>query len=452
MFNGCTALTQAPALPATTLAPNCYEGMFYGCKALTQAPALPATTLAPSCYHTMFNGCTALTQAPALPATTLAKYCYYIMFYGCKALTTAPELPATELTYGCYEGMFINCESLTQAPELNATILDIDSYTDMFNGCSKLNYVKAMFTNSLDVNRFLENWLSGVSPTGTFVKNAAAGWTRTEVGIPNGWTVEIYGAVTPEPGPEHPAPDPEQDYLCFTSTGDSTISMTQKGTPSTSAGKVIQYKINNNDWQTWDMSAISLTDGDKMYIKSDDDIPMCESNQIYKQFVMTGSIAASGNVMSLLNFNTTLTDFAFCRLFLSCASLTATPELPTTTLVQGCYNNMFVNCTSLTTASALPATTLAPYCYFGMFQGCTSLTTAPELPATTLAEDCYMNMFYSCKKLNYVKALFTDISARSCLNYWLDGVSSTGTFVKNANATWTNKQAQIPSDWTVQTA
>ena len=453
MFNGCTSLTQAPTLPATTLAQSCYEGMFYGCKALTQAPALPATTLVKNCYYAMFVDCTALTTAPELPATALANYCYYIMFYGCKALTTAPALPATTLVPHCYEGMFINCESLTQAPVLPATWLDPDCYTQMFDGCTKLNYVKALFMSDLDIiDRYLTNWLRNVSPTGTFVKNANAAWTKKQAGIPSGWTVEIDGAVTPEPGPEHPTPEPEQDYLCFTSTGDSTISMKQKGTPSTSGGKVIQYKINNNDWQTWDMSAISLTDGDKMYIKSDDDIPMCESNQIYKQFVMTGSIAASGNVMSLLNFNTTLTDFAFCRLFLSCTSLTATPELPTTTLTQGCYNNMFVGCTSLTTASALPATTLAPYCYFGMFQGCTSLTTAPELPATTLAEDCYMNMFYSCKKLNYVKALFTDISARSCLNYWLDGVSSTGTFVKNANATWTNKQAQIPSGWTVQTA
>jgi hypothetical protein len=31
MFRGCTALTTAPALPATTLAVCCYSGMFYGC-------------------------------------------------------------------------------------------------------------------------------------------------------------------------------------------------------------------------------------------------------------------------------------------------------------------------------------------------------------------------------------------------------------------------------------
>ena len=112
MFGGCTALTQAPALPATTLANFCYVDMFGDCTALTQAPALPATTLAKECYRHMFSGCTALTQAPALPATTLANECYRSMFYGCTALTKAPALPATTLAYSCYSGMFYGCTKI----------------------------------------------------------------------------------------------------------------------------------------------------------------------------------------------------------------------------------------------------------------------------------------------------------------------------------------------------
>jgi hypothetical protein len=34
----------------------------------------------------MFEGCRSLTQAPELPATTLANFCYYHMFYGCTNL------------------------------------------------------------------------------------------------------------------------------------------------------------------------------------------------------------------------------------------------------------------------------------------------------------------------------------------------------------------------------
>ena len=49
--------------------------MFSSCTSLTQAPALPATTLTSGCYSSMFKGCTSLTSAPTLPATTLADYC-----------------------------------------------------------------------------------------------------------------------------------------------------------------------------------------------------------------------------------------------------------------------------------------------------------------------------------------------------------------------------------------
>ena len=113
MFTGCSYLTKAPALPATTLAYYCYSHMFDNCSSLTQAPALPATTLADSCYNYMFLNCSSLTQAPALPATTLAGSCYSGMFSDCYNLTKAPTLPAKELANNCYGFMFINCLSLS---------------------------------------------------------------------------------------------------------------------------------------------------------------------------------------------------------------------------------------------------------------------------------------------------------------------------------------------------
>ena len=69
-----------------TMAGNCYKSMFQGCTALTKAPDLPATTLKSDCYSYMFYYCTSLIQAPALPATTLADYCYQSMFQGCTRL------------------------------------------------------------------------------------------------------------------------------------------------------------------------------------------------------------------------------------------------------------------------------------------------------------------------------------------------------------------------------
>ena len=138
LFSGCTQLTSAPALPATTLAQSCYQQMFYGCTSLTSAPKLPATTLADYCYQNMFRGCTQLTTAPVLPATTLTQSCYSNMFLSCISLNAAPALPVTTLKPNCYAGMFMGCTSLTTAPELPATTLEQSCYREMFRGCTQL--------------------------------------------------------------------------------------------------------------------------------------------------------------------------------------------------------------------------------------------------------------------------------------------------------------------------
>ena len=154
---------------------------------------------------------------------------------------------------------------------------------------------------------------------------------------------------------------------------------------------------------------------------------------------------------------TTLASGCYQGMFNGCASLRTAPELPATTLVSDCYSYMFQDCTSLIAAPQLPATTLASGCYQGMFNGCASLRTAPELPATTLVQYCYENMFNGCASLNYIKAMFTTTPSGKSPNYyttnWVSGVASSGTFVKNAAATWevTGKHG-IPSGWTVETA
>ena len=135
----------------------------------------------------LFEGCTSLTKAPALPATTLAKHCCLKMFKGCQSLTEAPELPATTLSEDCYSNMFDGCQSLTKAPELPATTLDRFCYWEMFSGCSKLNEVRIAATTT-GYNALI-NWLKDVSATGDFYcdPNATIFPTGTS-GIPEGWT------------------------------------------------------------------------------------------------------------------------------------------------------------------------------------------------------------------------------------------------------------------------
>ena len=177
-----------------------------------------------------------------------------------------------------------------------------------------------------------------------------------------------------------------------------------------------------------------------------------QSHALYKLFINQQNIY---DARSLVLPATTLANYCYNYLFSGCTNLVNAPALPATALARSCYSNMFNRCTSLVNAPALPATTLANYCYSSMFYGCTSLVNAPELPATALAQYCYWSMFEGCSNLDYIKMMsISDGLGYTYTNKWTSGVKSSGTFVKNADATWENSfgTSAIPSGWTVEMA
>ena len=141
-------------------------------------------------------------------------------------------------------------------------------------------------------------------------------------------------------------------YLCFTAEkAQSTVAMSVCGAPT--EGQEFETSTNGVDWSAFipGTTTISLTNvGDKVYFRGNN-TTVSESSSMYYSFVMTGLIAASGNIMSLLDK--------------TCQSTVISSDY--------CYYDMFIGCTSLTTAPALPATNLSGYCYYDMFRGCTSL-------------------------------------------------------------------------------
>ena len=423
MFMECTSLTQAPALPATTLADNCYDGMFSGCSSLTTAPSLPATTLAESCYDGMFNDCTSLTQAPSLPATTLADNCYNGMFLGCTSLTQAPALPATTLMEGCYEYMFKDCTSLTQAPVLPATTLPRWCYHLMFEDCTSLNAVTCLATD-IHAQECTSNWLFGVAATGTFTKAAGmTGWRlNSDSGIPDGWTVNEEVNYLAEP-------------FTITSTGSTTVSISAQGSPTEIS---LEFKKGADSWAAYTIGdGVSLSGGQSVQFRareggnktfSKGSTSTTITNYYKINITDTGTVIASGNIMSLLDssLESTLPAYSFYYLFYNCEKLTdaSNLKLPAETLEKHCYIGMFYGCSSLTTAPALPATTLAQSCYKSMFQGCTALTTAPDLPATTLVSSCYQSMFQGCTALTTAPDLPATTLIGSCYNSMFYGCTS----------------------------
>lgn len=255
--------------------------------------------------------------------------------------------------------------------------------------------------------------------------------------------------------------DYSTEYLTIESLEDGNqIGIVDSGRPS------ISISTDKQTWTTVTPDAaptyfITLNTGEKVYIKGSNNAYYSDSWSTQGYFTSTGQFNVSGNIMSLIYADdfknkTTLSSSnssAFMYLFYNTNKLISAEHLvlPATTLSDNCYAHMFKGCSSLTTAPSLPATSLADHCYANMFDGCSSLTTAPELPAITLSDWCYYFMFADCSSLNYIKMLATDVSAILCLEWWVNGVATSGTFVKDASTTLPTGESGIPDGWTVET-
>ena len=83
--------------------------MFYGCTSLTKAPALPATTMAQSCYASMFYGCTSLKLSSTQTGEYAQKY-------------SIPSSGNGTTTTSALDGMFASTGgTFTGTPAINTT-------------------------------------------------------------------------------------------------------------------------------------------------------------------------------------------------------------------------------------------------------------------------------------------------------------------------------------------
>ncbi len=232
---------------------------------------------------------------------------------------------------------------------------------------------------------------------------------------------EIYSFIVPERAPVDSVTKP----LTFRATQDgSTVKLTKFGSPR---GEFQTSRDGGNTWVDYTIgTAITLNTGEEVSFRAKTDRPAQDGhNSVY--FVMTGKIEAWHNVMSLYRTN----DFSTFKNVMGYA-----------------FSGLFGGCTSLIKAPVLPATTLADSCYWVMFKGCKSLEKAPALPATTLELDCYFGMFENCESLKEVRVSATTTATRA-LYGWLNGVSATGDFYCDPNATiFPSGMSGIPKGWT----
>lgn len=292
-----------------------------------------------------------------------------------------------------------------------------------------------------------------------------------------------------------------------------TIEAQEDGLTFSLSNSDVSYSVDGEEWVSLlaGTRSKSVNKGAKIYIKA---TGLTSNSSVgIGRFIINKKCKLSGTPMSLLhgddkNKYNDLTgyDYAFYRLFRECSTIQEVDAnfLPATTLSTGCYYEMFYQCSGLISAplvlasttitescyrsmfdkctslidvvKELPALELKDHCYRSMFYQCTSNASAPEIRATKLANscckfmffknaitmaptlharnlttDCYATMFQRCSKLTYIKALFLSGAGNPTLN-WVQGVASSGTFVKSKDATWTTTGGNgVPNGWTIIT-
>ena len=257
-------------------------------------------------------------------------------------------------------------------------------------------------------------------------------------------------------------------YFWIENLSDNTNTITFKQLSSNTPKFYVYYNFTgSSSW--FSMGYISTTGisttispHSRKYFRAKTDAWGNNSNNYGNYIQCSEQFKVGGNIMSLLYGDTFngQTEFPsgtfrnFAGLFRNNTNLVSASNLllPATTANSSCFGYMFQGCTGLTDTPKLPATTLASGCYREMFDGCTSLTETPELPATTLSQYCYRNMFSDCTNLTKVTTYASNISATSCLQDWLSGVSATGDFYNLGGATYPSGVNGIPTGWTIHTS
>ena len=201
-------------------------------------------------------------------------------------------------------------------------------------------------------------------------------------------------------------PTPTVNYMYFEAQeANSTVALTSTLTTAPN----LEYSTDGETWQEWQhttaegvhtFDTITLTAiGDRVYLRGDNPnglgtMPEGAEMPLYSHFVMSGKIAAGGNIMSLLDKDGETTEipaFGFMLLFGDMmgenqnTSLTSPAAMSTVTHIGvfGCAY-MYAVCTSLTAAADMPVlTTISDGGCNSMYGRCTSLTAASDMPGLT---------------------------------------------------------------------
>ena len=277
-----------------------------------------------------------------------------------------------------------------------------------------------------------ENWI-------TFSQDSGSNGTYTVTASIASADTARTAVITVDNGYEYSAITVEQVFNVYQYMP-VTLEITKAGNlkwyaQNDSYRKTLEYKKNDGEWtqitSTRAGTLVPVAVGDIIQLRGDNAQYAPQDGRCSCWCGTTANYKMYGNIMSLVNSTgfTTLSSFTAPNVFMNFFNS------------GGCIDaeNLI-----------LPATALTNYCYQGMLAQSANLKVGPLLPVETLVQGCYAYLFYHSYQINNIRCLAINKSASNCLQEWVNGAPSSGTFYKNPNmSSWNRGNSGVPNNWTI---
>jgi hypothetical protein len=140
-------------------------------------------------FHGLFRSCRSLIDVAQLylSAVYLGAFCYARMFES-TGFSKQPIFSSNIASVNFYSFGFMFTQSYLEEFIAPTNILSTNSYDSLLSS-SRVKSIRVGFTNWASAELATQDWVNGVSPTGTFYKPSALPEEYGASRIPEGWTV-----------------------------------------------------------------------------------------------------------------------------------------------------------------------------------------------------------------------------------------------------------------------
>ena len=205
----------------------------------------------------------------------------------------------------------------------------------------------------------------------------------------------------------------------------------------------------------------SLLDGENF--ESITSVPIYCFNNLFCGNSYSNTVLTDASGIILTNGSLKCNDNTFRQMFYGQKRLEKGPQTPpsieaNTKSIIGVFDSMFNNCIKMEScfdninidASKIPnSPSYARFTCRNMFRSTKIKKMGITYTGTKFGSAQFLNMFYGCSELNQIEVNFTTWPSTAFMGNWVNGVSSTGTFICPEALPINYATNRIPPGWTV---